>query len=179
MSFVLEALIKAERERQSSDCLDSSVEISEFLKTDTAHQQSQVNLKKVLLLFFLIISFAILFLVSNAGPQELETHDKTQFGIDSNSAKPSLLKDDVSPNVIDAPINVQATTAQTGVLTKKLTLNVTGYIYLGNNNSANKVFIDEKSYRVGSLLSDGFEIVSISNEQLTLNRNGEELVILY
>lgn len=167
MSFVLDALSKADCEHDEIEDLESAIKVDDFLNAENlTDNKGVVNKSKYifLILFLLVLAASGAYLIN-----------ETNYTVSIEPRLPSeaeLSSIIVASNGIDIEPQVRR---QDSV--EKPTYNVTGHIYLSDGHSANKVFIDEKSYRIGSQLPDGYEVISITPQKLIVTKQGVQFTI--
>lgn len=157
MSFILNALKKAEQDRLRDDPKD--LEDFASVRWDPYEQKPSSN--KLLIVFsvlvVLILSVVMLFyFIDDIGFKQSNSMVKTvETEINPEAVKPKLILE--QPQPID-PMAIPK-------------LNISGHMFFAQGSSSNRLFANDQSYKEGDLVSNGWVLMAIELDGIKLKKN--------
>ena len=158
MSFILNALKKAEQDRLREDPKD--LEDFASARWDPYEQKSSSN--KPLIIFsavvLLILSVGVLFYLMN------------DRGLKQNNPVVNVIETNTKP-AVDLSNSVVAEQAQPIDPTAIPQLNISGHMFFAQGSSSNRLFANDQSYKEGDLVANGWVLMSIQLDGIKLKKN--------
>ncbi len=186
MSYILGALKKAERERKRER------EDGEYAEVDwNSNAWDSPNVKSnqniwfryalvAAVLLFLAVLYLLWVLANNNSPNSVVAIDSA--AVNKIPEKQFQAPVEISDNVI-VPIDHSVTaqvSAEAPVSAGSPNLpNITGHLYVSDDESLSRIFSDKGFYRVGHVFEDGLVLESISQSQATFEWEGESYQISF
>ena len=158
MSFILNALKKAEQERLRDDPKD----LEDFASARWDPYEQKASSKKPLMIFsavvFAVFSAGVMFyLMDNRGFKQNKPVVNT---VETNSE----LTVDLSSSVVAAqtqPIDPMAIPL----------LDISGHMFFAQGSSSNRLFANDQAFKEGDLVANGWVLVAIQLDGIKLKKN--------
>lgn len=158
MSFILNALKKAEQDRLRDDPKD----LEDFASARWDPYEQKPSSNKSLIVFsalvVLILSVVVLFyFIDDIGFKQNNSTVKTvETEINPEAVKPKQLIVE-QPQPID-PMAIPK-------------LNISGHMFFAQGSSSNRLFANDQSYKEGDLVSNGWVLMAIELDGIKLKKN--------
>ena len=165
MSFILNALKKAEQERLREDPKD----LEDFASARWDPYEQKASSSKPLMIFsavmLLVLSVGVLFYLMN------------DRGLKQNNPVVNALETNTTP--VDIPESV--TTVQTQPVDPMALplLNISGHMFFAQGSSSNRLFANDQSFKEGDLVANGWVLMAIQLDGIKLKKNERLEFITY
>lgn len=185
MSYVLDALNQVEKRRKE----ERPASVEEFLTSEprshNTPRRTQVLIPVAATALTMVIGFSAWKFVSD---EEIPVSRDVAPG--STIAPLATMTNTQSAHVMQTvvtterktppPINIQSASPQVNQESEvaRPDIKATGYLFLGTNSPSNKVFVNGRGYRKGSLIS-GYQVIRIESSSFTVKKNGQEFQLSY
>ena len=165
MSFILNALKKAEQDRLREDPKD----LEDFASARWDPYEQKVSSSKPLLIFsavvLLVFSVGVLFYLMN------------DSGLKQNNPVVNTIETDTAP--------VDTSESLTSVQTQSIDpmavplLNISGHMFFAQGSSSNRLFANDQSFKEGDLVANGWVLMAIQLDGIKLKKNERLEFIAY
>ena len=165
MSFILNALKKAEQERLREDPKD----LEDFASARWDPYEQKASSSKPLMIFsavvLLVLSVSVLFYLMN------------DRGLKQNNSVVNTLEANTSP--VEIPESVS--TAQIKPIDPMALplLNISGHMFFAQGSSSNRLFANDQSFKEGDLVANGWVLMAIQLDGIKLKKNERLEFIAY
>lgn len=180
MSYVLDALKKAERERRRQPEMGlDNLEQDDWIKPLEENQQSRSK-KTVWLLCLGLGVFSVILIAALRPGSSQEEIITTYSPVEERSS--NLTSDESELAVLEIPEEiipdnfVPEVEVSTSLAERISEFRFEGSLYIEGNPEASRVFIDGQTYFVGDTLKDDVYISDISPDSVTLSNAYEQLI---
>jgi hypothetical protein len=165
MSFILNALKKAEQDRLREDPKD----LEDFASARWDPYEQKASSNKPLMIFsavvLLVLSVGVLFYLMN----------------DSGLKQNNSVVNAVETNTSSVEIPESVITAQTQLIDPMALplLNISGHMFFAQGSSSNRLFANDQSYKEGDLIANGWVLMAIQLDGIKLKKNERLEFIAY
>ena len=166
MSFILNALKKAEQDRLRDDPKD----LEDFASARWDPYEQNPSSNKPLLIFS-----AVILVVFSVGVLFYLTDDA---GFKQNNPVVNTLEANTAP-AVDMSNSVVAVQAQPEDPMAIPLLNISGHMFFAQGSSSNRLFANDQSYKEGDLVANGWVLMSIQLDGIKLKKNDRLEYIAY
>ena len=158
MSFILNALKKAEQDRLREDPKD----LEDFASARWDPYEQKASSNKPLMIFsavvLLVLSVGVLFYLMN------------DRGLKQNNPVVNVIETNTEP-AVDLSNSVVAEQAQPIDPMAIPQLNISGHMFFAQGSSSNRLFANDQSYKEGDLVANGWVLMSIQLDGIKLKKN--------
>ena len=158
MSFILNALKKAEQDRLRED--PKGLEDFASARWDPYEQKSSSNMPLIIFsaVVLLILSVGVLFYLMD------------DTGFKQNRPVVNVVEANAVP-IVDA--SNSATVAQTQPIDPMAIplLNISGHMFFAQGSSSNRLFANDQSFKEGDLVANGWVLIAIQLDGIKLKKN--------
>lgn len=178
MSLVLDALKRADHEKHNIEVEENDDKIIDYLKFEQKHQSKKnQNTKSYLFVLALMLLIFILGSMYKEYMREFNLNDENLNIKISSSTPIDFQLSDTDGLVLQS--NQRGFNIIKPQSVSDLNYNITGHIFLGKNNSANKIFVDGQAYGIGELLPRNYKVVRVSTNEMIIEKEGVEIIVFY
>ena len=157
MSFILNALKKAEQDRLREDPKD----LEDFASARWDPYEQKVSSSKPLLIFsavvLLVFSVGVLFYLMN------------DSGLKQNNPVVNTIETDTAP--VDTPESLASVQTQSIDPMAVPLLNISGHMFFAQGSSSNRLFANDQSFKEGDLVANGWVLMAIQLDGIKLKKN--------
>jgi hypothetical protein len=157
MSFILNALKKAEQDRLREDPKD----LEDFASARWDPYEQKASSTKPLLIFFavvlLVLSVGVLFYLMN------------DSGLKQNNPVVNTVETDTAP--VDIPESLTSVQTQPIDPMAVPLLNISGHMFFAQGSSSNRLFANDQSFKEGDLVANGWVLMAIQLDGIKLKKN--------
>ncbi len=165
MSFILNALKKAEQERLREDPKD----LEDFASARWDPYEQKASSSKPLMIFsavvLLVLSVSVLFYLMN--DRGLKQNNPVVNNVETNTA-PVEIPESVT-TVQTQPVDPMALPL----------LNISGHMFFAQGSSSNRLFANDQSFKEGDLVANGWVLMAIQLDGIKLKKNERLEFIAY
>ncbi len=166
MSFILNALKKAEQDRLRDDPKD----LEDFASARWDPYEQNPSSNKPLLIFS-----AVILVVFSVGVLFYLTDDA---GFKQNNPVVNTLEANTAP-AVGVSNSVVAAQAQPEDPMAIPLLNISGHMFFAQGSSSNRLFANDRSYKEGDLVANGWVLTAIQLDGIKLKKNDRLEYIAY
>jgi hypothetical protein len=165
MSFILNALKKAEQDRLREDPKD----LEDFASARWDPYEQKASSNKPLMIFS-----AVVLLVLSIGVLIYLLSDK---GFSQNNSVVNAVETNISP----VDMSESVITAQTQPIDPMALplLNISGHMFFAQGSSSNRLFANDQSFKEGDLVANGWVLMAIQLDGIKLKKNERLEFIAY
>ena len=165
MSFILNALKKAEQDRLREDPKD----LEDFASARWDPYEQKASSNKPLMIFsavlLLVLSVGVLFYLMN------------DSGLKQNNSVVNAVETNTSPVEIPELV-ITAQTQPIDPMALPL-LNISGHMFFAQGSSSNRLFANDQSFKEGDLVANGWVLMAIQLDGIKLKKNERLEFIAY
>ena len=184
MSYILDALKKAERDRLRED----PKELDDFASSswDPYQQQAESNSVKYLALVIGFLALLLALVIYSGSLNQTPTEEVLEKRPVAEQAliQEELLDEEALPEVlygnpiVDAPSQVPVESAAT--LRKPLPkLTISGQMYLAEESASNRLFAGQRTFRVGDKLDQHWTLMAIDVQSFDIQSDDQTATLPY
>lgn len=163
MSFILNALKKAEQERLRDDPKD--LEDFASARWDPYGQKPSSNKKAMILVVISLIILSLALLIYSGGLKF--SAEKAQNFLDSQNTleideQPAQIKSEVEPDPYALPM-----------------LNISGHMFFSQGSKSNRLFANDQSFKEGEIIDNGWRLTVIGIDGIEMTKQNRTVFIAY
>lgn len=163
MSFILNALKKAEQERLRDDPKD--LEDFASARWDPYEQKPSSNKKAMILVVISLIILSLALLIYSGGLKF--SAEKAQNFLDSQNTveideQPAQIKSEVEPDPYALPM-----------------LNISGHMFFSQGSKSNRLFANDQSFKEGEIIDNGWRLTVIGIDGIEMTKQNRTVFIAY
>lgn len=163
MSFILNALKKAEQERLRDDPKD--LEDFTSARWDPYEQKPSSNKKAMILVVISLVILSLALVIYSGGLKF--SAEKAQIFLDSQNIveideQPEQIKPDVEPDPYALPV-----------------LNISGHMFFSQGSKSNRLFANDQSFKQGEIIDNGWRLMVIAIDGIEIAKQNRTVFIAY